>query len=800
MTKTLLEIMLKDYCFSKALKMGFIFLISLLFCSQKANCATWTDPGNYDTSWYNDLSNSFDIYTPEQFAGFIFLSNNNTSFEGKTLNLRADLDMGKYDWIPCEKVECEISGHGYKLSNINYNYSGDRTSMCSIFKSINSNGNIHHISFVNLSLNVLLTTYGNSLASLVGENYGKLNNCRIDGEVKLKMKGPHDYSYYIGGLAAKNSGNLSSCCNNARISIQCYDSYGYYKIYAGGIVGYNDGSINNCLNYGEVYSIFSYDYTTRSAPSSWVGGICGYSNVKVENDINFGNVISAQTYTRDHPREAAFADGICPTVYCPKSYFSSSINIEGSEVKKNGTMLSIEQMRNQTLDFTSLLNENVESIDFSPKTYWANSPGYNNNEPFLLNSLNLDLRCAYISQSTINVECLPLKLESSWIVEKGFEYQKRGSNIIHTVSVNDTFSAEFIDLETETIYDIRAFVKGKTGIVYSKNIEVKTSAPLIQTLDPTEITPVSAILNGKIEVGNTPIKSQGFLWKKQGGNYSVVLTQGSEYSVKIDKLIPSTTYIYQAYAIDELDNSIYGNEVSFKTSPITVVIDKKESTPNSIELTGRINLNIATDIVAEYRELNSGTFANKKVLSQSNGQFSATIDNLLSDTEYEIRAYFIYEKSTIYSPTEIISTMPLEISTLTPYVDKYVEFYGVVTGNFQAGEFGFEYREINVPDIIPSKNIISSITENKFVGRPSNVENGINYKVRAYYRSPSNKYSYGQWVEFLPTNLAAVEDIEVDKGDEIIAIYNIQGQRVNAITKGINFIRLSNGNIIKVVY
>ena len=747
--------------------------------------ATWTDPGNYDTSWYDDFSTSFDIYTPEQFAGFVFLSNNNTSFEGKTINIRTDLDMGKYDFPMCRDLAGTLNGNGYTISNVIVNkIIYDNKACASIFFNISETGIVQAVNIINSTIK-LEDKHNRYVGGIAADNHGIISDCSFKGSVSANigevLLGGNSY---VGGIVAYNYGTIVNCSHFDEIRYTGKDSRSN-AVYIGGIAGYNKGAIVNCINYGSVFA--------QSIFISYIGGICGTSESIIKNVINLANVS-----TGGAPANVK-AEGVCPSGQCSNAYYSSSINISAPTITKNGTLLSIEQIRNKTLDFTTLLNNNLLDIDITPITYWANSPDYNNNEPFLLNSINLNLQCNSISQSSISVDCLPLQLASSWIVEKGFEYQKSGSSIVNTIVIKDAFSAELRDLDAETIYNIRAYIKGKTGTVYSKYISVQTSPLNIQTLAATDITPVSAVLNGKINVGNTPIKSQGFLWKELNGDYHVILTNGSNFSAKIDNLKPFTTYVYQAYAIDENDNSIYGDEVNFKTTPVTISIDDKAVNINDIVIGGHINLELSTDISVEYRKIGAGDYIRKNATSDKQGRFSLAINELEADMEYELRAYFMYDNVTLYSSVEVVHTLPIEVSTLIPFVDRHVEFYGEINGISKNGEFGFEYRETNIPDIIPSKFIIGATNGNKFNAVTSDVVNGINYKVRAYYKSKSGVYCYGQWVEFQPVNVASIGEIITDDEISIKAIYNSNGQKISSFVKGINIVIYSNGTSQKVI-
>jgi hypothetical protein len=62
---------------------------------------TWADLA--DTSWYyvDPSATSFTISTAEQLAGLAKLVNDGTTnFNGKTINLGADIDLENIEWIP----------------------------------------------------------------------------------------------------------------------------------------------------------------------------------------------------------------------------------------------------------------------------------------------------------------------------------------------------------------------------------------------------------------------------------------------------------------------------------------------------------------------------------------------------------------------------------------------------------------------------------------------------------------------------------------------------------------------------
>ena len=92
--------------------------------------ASWADNGSYDVSWYKKSQTEFQISTAKELAGMAYLVNNNyTSFEGKTIKLTADINLGEKYWEPIgmgnTKFEGTFDGDGHRIYNVHIN-EGDR--------------------------------------------------------------------------------------------------------------------------------------------------------------------------------------------------------------------------------------------------------------------------------------------------------------------------------------------------------------------------------------------------------------------------------------------------------------------------------------------------------------------------------------------------------------------------------------------------------------------------------------------------------------------------------------------------
>ena len=174
-----------------------------------------------------------------------------------------------------------------------------------LFDTVGEKGVIKNVKMVNCSV------VGNNQALLVKNNYGKVQNCDINGVVTVIVRENIDAS--IGLIAFNNYGTISNCSSTGQISstqnCNYYNSYaggisGYNAVsgkiiackstvdvssitddtaYAGGIVGLNDGLINGCQSDGSLY-VKGYYTGNRE----YAGGIAGNNNGQIMSSYYTG--------------------------------------------------------------------------------------------------------------------------------------------------------------------------------------------------------------------------------------------------------------------------------------------------------------------------------------------------------------------------------------------------------------------------------------------------------------------------------------------------------------------------------
>ncbi len=93
---------------------------SILLFPYNTFAASWLDTNNYDTSWYVETTNYYDINNAKELAGLAYLVNKeNITFENKHFNINADIDLTENKW---EVIKDIFSGYICGSHRILLNY------------------------------------------------------------------------------------------------------------------------------------------------------------------------------------------------------------------------------------------------------------------------------------------------------------------------------------------------------------------------------------------------------------------------------------------------------------------------------------------------------------------------------------------------------------------------------------------------------------------------------------------------------------------------------------------------------
>lgn len=251
--------------------------------------------GNYevkkvDTSWYDDSATSFELSNTEQLIGFEELVNSGNDFDGKTVTLTSNLDLGGIMWTPVgggtrsgasyadgsKTFKGTFDGDGHTVSNFKLGSETDGEDEAIGFFGILDKGTVKNIKFEKVIIDSSSTSVGTAVGIMV--NNSIVEEVTVDATCEIS-------SNEAGGIVGRMllSGTISRCENNASI----YTKEGG----AGGIVGKayysateKDMVITSCTNNGEI-----------SSDAGYVGGIVGLSAAEIESCTNKGPVAGKST-------------------------------------------------------------------------------------------------------------------------------------------------------------------------------------------------------------------------------------------------------------------------------------------------------------------------------------------------------------------------------------------------------------------------------------------------------------------------------------------------------------------------
>lgn len=152
---------------------------------------------------------------------------------------------------------------------------------------------------------------------------------------------------------------------------------------------------------------------------------------------------------------------------------------------------------------------------------------------------------------------------------------------------NKEYSANVSSLKEGKIYYVRAYATSSKGTSYGEVLTFKPVAvlPSVTTLEPSNVQPTTATLNGRIDkVGEPAYTERGFVYSTSYQTPTVndpstattkVVVDGSSsnYSANVSSLTENATYYVRAYATSEY-GTVYGKVLTFKPEhPQYVIID-----------------------------------------------------------------------------------------------------------------------------------------------------------------------------------------------------------------------------------
>lgn len=285
-----------------ALAMALVSLGLPLHAHAAGTASVW-DGTAVDTTWYSETETEYTLDSAADLAGLAQLVNDGNAFDGKTVKLVSDIDLGGHNWTQIGKVGAKdgkkdekpfkgtfdaqkTDGTNAVISNLKISKIVPSTSVgngyVGLFGLTNSPAAIKNVTLENVDV-----SGGLYVGAIVGMGYtgSEISNCHVKGAVKITGY------WYVGGIGGNGyMGQVKNCTVKGLAGSFIKARNGSY---VGGIWGYRgEGSqaIEDCAVEG--ISLSAVDR---------IGGICGIahygntikgcsvSNSSITSSNNIGN-------------------------------------------------------------------------------------------------------------------------------------------------------------------------------------------------------------------------------------------------------------------------------------------------------------------------------------------------------------------------------------------------------------------------------------------------------------------------------------------------------------------------------
>ena len=358
------------------------------FANADSQTPTSTNPNAWDgvssdTSFYTFSSNTLHIYTPNQLKGLQTLAGNGFTFEGLTVQLETDIDLGGHDWYPIENFAGIFDGNGHTVSNGVLNIVGSAN--VGFFGTVDKIVTIKNLTLKNFSSKVVSDQLNSkSVGLLLGENTAngtRIINCDVvDSALKFQTAGYPDSGKNGLLVGRSKAAILIDGCTISNSILYEASAMGYRF---GGILGGNtaseyDSVVRNC----NMWNTYLLSYQNPASGTNY-GLICGEGNaVTVENfHTNMKNYTAGSFYNGkydlsqvglsqqvvsaldNYPLYDAYAKIYTSRLFGGSSYFTGNTSYDGILLEKSFLVDGVDKLADVYGGHGSLaLTQNVQNV------------------------------------------------------------------------------------------------------------------------------------------------------------------------------------------------------------------------------------------------------------------------------------------------------------------------------------------------------------------------------------------------------------------------------------------------------
>ena len=335
-----------------------------------------------------------------------------------------------------------------------------------------------------------------------------------------------------------------------------------------------------------------------------------------------------------------------------------------------------------------------------------------------------------------------IKLTSNTFFELTNASVYDGENLI-SEKVASNSNIIFENLSPEKEYVIHIFGKGFGEEM--ETISYVSTQEVILRLSQSNCTNCTMTIRGAYptELGNVDFDFGTYGKGANGG--SGTYSDGQKIKVAeivIKNLIPGES-IPVTFNVSTEQGETYNCTKSFSTASISMYIDTSTNA-TSCNLKGSYKNYDATILKSGFKETNSDVLK---------------ITGLDPNTSYSRTYYVKTKEGGTVSKTITFKTKELKLETLQP--KGVTNTCSIVSANSNIDDdeltAGFQWRKYDAPSSLKSNKGYATVYDGTLEGYIKNLQSTSYYKVRAFYKSQTDKYYYGEWVTFDPSDFSYFE-------------------------------------------
>lgn len=353
---------------------------------------------------------------------------------------------------------------------------------------------------------------------------------------------------------------------------------------------------------------------------------------------------------------------------------------------------------------------------YMPSTYINSKDASNKN---IVSLADITMSQSKINVSTKDVVWFTLKKAS-------INSEKQNTPTDEVINFSHLTPQKTYMINIQGVY--KSFIGGSKELDIAGCFPVSTLEPILN-IESSKVTNTTIVAKGSYE-GDMTVTKQGFSGYEDGNKLS------------LNSLQPGQN-VYLTYTITTDDGSTFSTSKTIQTKNVDLNITTTLSS-TSCTLKGSYDNIDATILESGFKETNSDVLK---------------ITGLDPNTSYSRTYYVKTKEGGTVSKTITFKTKELKLETLQP--KGVTNTCSIVSANSNIDDdeltAGFQWRKYDAPSSLKSNKGYATVYDGTLEGYIKNLQTTSYYKVRAFYKSQTDKYYYGEWVTFDPSDFSYFE-------------------------------------------